>query len=297
MAFFEVTQLSKSYKNVNALKGVSFQVNQGEIVALIGQNGAGKTTLLNCIAGNITPNGGSVTYKDSNILENNSLLNEFGILIQASFFDYMDAYDNLVLLMEASSILDKVKIRKKVDEILTLVGLAEKKHAYVKSYSFGMKQRLGLAQTLLHDPQFLMLDEPFVGLDPIGKEMLKKTIIKKAREENAGVLFSSHDLFDVSEICDRIVMFDHGEKIYDDVFKYMRTYHVTTTSPVEDETKKILLRQFSEKICFKQNTVEFADAGLLHGVVQALVSSKLVIADIRTTENSLYDYFKQEVTS
>jgi ABC-2 type transport system ATP-binding protein len=296
MTFFEVTDLSKNYKQKCALNHVSFHVNSAEIVALIGKNGAGKTTLLNCIAGNITPTTGSIRYKDTNLLQENSLLNEFGILIQASFFDYLNAYDNLALLMEASGIRDKNAIKVKANKTLDLVGLAEKKHAYVKSFSFGMKQRLGLAQTLIHDPQFLILDEPFVGLDPIGKEMLKNVIIQKSKKENAGVLFSSHDLYDVSEICDRVVMFDEGKKVFDDVFVYMKTYNIVCRKPIPDTLKSTFISNFAGKIEFTDNGLKFVEVNLLDKIISYLVSNQIGISDIRVKENSLYDYFKKEVS-
>lgn len=296
MTFFEVTDLSKNYKQKCALNHVSFHVNSGEIVALIGKNGAGKTTLLNCIAGNITPTTGGIRYKDTDILQENSLLNEFGILIQASFFDYLNAYDNLVLLMKASGIRDINSIKAKVNKTLDLVGLTEKKQAYVKSFSFGMKQRLGLAQTLLHDPQFLILDEPFVGLDPIGKEMLKNVIIQKAKKEKAGVLFSSHDLYDVSEICDRVVMFDEGKKVFDDVFHYMKTYNIVCRKPIPDTLKSTLTSSKAEKIEFTDNGIKFVESNLLDEVISYLVSNQVEISDIQVKENSLYDYFKKEVS-
>lgn len=296
MTFFEVMNLSKNYKQKCALDHVSFGVNSGEIVALIGKNGAGKTTLLNCIAGNITPTTGGICYKDANLLQDNSLLNEFGILIQASFFNYLNAYDNLALLMKASGIHNKKAIKSKVNETLDLVGLTEKKQSYVKSFSFGMKQRLGLAQTLLHDPQFLILDEPFVGLDPIGKEMLKNVIIKIAKEEKAGVLFSSHDLYDVSEICDRVVMFDEGRKVFDDVFLYMKTYYILCSRPIPEALKSTLISNFAGKIEFTDKGLKFSEVNLLDKIIIYLVSDQVGISDIQVKENSLYDYFKKEVS-
>ncbi len=295
MSVFTVTDLSKNYKNKCALDHISFKINQGEIVALIGKNGAGKTTLLNCIAGNITPNTGDVNYKGSNLLCEDSLLNEFGILIQASFFDYLNAFDNLVLLMEASGVRDKVKMKEKVSQTLDLVGLSEKKYAYVKSFSFGMKQRLGLAQALLHEPQFMILDEPFVGLDPLGKEILKEVIIQKARVEKAGVLFSSHDLFDVGEICDRIIMLDEGKKVFDDIFLYAKTYSIKLSQPINNNIKSTLLDLYRERIQCTEDSIKFEETALLNGILAFLVSKNIIIADVQIKENSLYDYFKKEI--
>ncbi|WP_082759855.1 ABC transporter ATP-binding protein [Abyssisolibacter fermentans] len=296
MALFEVKNLSKSYKKNKALNNVSFDVKAGEIVALIGKNGAGKTTLLNCIAGNITPDKGKILYKEENLLCKNSRLNEFGILIQASFFNYLNAYDNLVLLMKASGIQDKNIIKNRVDSTLKLVGLEEKKKSYVKSFSFGQKQRLGLAQTLLHEPQFLILDEPFVGLDPLGKEMLKRVIVEKAKDKKTGVLFSSHDLDDVSDICDRVVMINNGKKVFDDVFLYKNTYTIVCQEMISKQIQSILMKDFQGKIkIINGDKIEFVEMNLLNEVLNILFNNQIKIADIQTRENSLYDFFKSEV--
>lgn len=293
MALLEVSNLAKAYKTKQALNQVSFSIDKGEIVALIGKNGAGKTTLLNCISYHIKPDGGSVLYKGKDLLSQDSLLNEFGILIQASFFDYLNASDNLKLLMKASGITDKKQIDKIVNETLDLVGLSEKKKKYVKTFSFGMKQRLGLAQTLLHQPKFLILDEPFVGLDPIGKEMLKKVIQKKAKEEQAGILFSSHDLFDVGEICDRIIMIEDGTKIFDDVFQYKKTYSIFCSQEITKELEREL-KEMSERITIIKNEIQLMETVQLKRVLSVLIGRQIEIIDISIKENSLYDYFRTE---
>ncbi|WMJ79417.1 ABC transporter ATP-binding protein [Clostridium sp. MB40-C1] len=298
MSFFEINHLSKSYgKNKKkALDNVTFDVKAGEIVALIGKNGAGKTTLLNCIAGNITPDTGKVCYKGTELLREDSRLNEFGILIQASFFNYLNAYDNLVLLAKASGIKDINVIKNKVNSILTLVDLDGKKKAYVKSFSFGQKQRLGLAQTLLHDPEFLILDEPFVGLDPLGKEMLKGVIVDKAKNKKAGILFSSHDLDDVSDICDRVVMINNGKKVFDDVFLYKKTYTVICQKVIQKQIGAIIIEQFKGKVTIvDSNKIEFVEKNLINEVLSILFTNKIKISDIQIRESSLYDFFKSEV--
>lgn len=291
----DIVNLSKNYKRKRALKGVSVEVDSGEIVALIGKNGAGKTTLLNCIAGNITPTTGEIMYKGENLLREDSRLSEFGILIEAKFFEYLDAQANLALLMEASGYKDKRAILEKVNATLALVGLSEEGHSYVKSFSFGMKQRLGLAQALLHDPNFLILDEPFVGLDPIGKEMLKTVILDKARKGGAGVIFSNHDLYDVSEICDRIVMLKDGEKIYDDIFLYKKTYLIFVAESVSGDMSQMLTSQFKGKVSVSADIISFVDGALLNAVMNYLVSHDVPIRDMQIKENSLYDFFKGDV--
>lgn len=294
MEFFQVKNLSKSYGSYKALKEVSFQVKKGEIVALIGKNGAGKTTFFKCVAGDIYPDYGEILYKNKNLLKDNSYLSEFGILIQAIFLDYLNAQDNLKLLLKASGIQNKDYIRNRVNEVLELVGLEHKKTAYVKSFSFGMKQRLGLAQALLHPTEFLILDEPFVGLDPLGKDILKKVIMKKAREDNSGIIFSSHDLYDVNEICDRIVMFDKGKKIFDGKFDFRKTYKIYIQDITKNTLKNKLMDTFGNKITIAKS-LEFVDRNIINNIMEFMYVNKVKILDFQTEESSLNDFFRNEV--
>ncbi len=291
MALLSIRGVTKRYGEKTALHDMSFDVNGGEIVALIGKNGAGKTTLLNSIAGVLYPTSGEIIYKEKDLLKNNDGLSEFGILITGCFLDYLNTYDNLSLLMQASGIKNSKAISKKIDEVLALVGLEKQKKKRVKSFSFGMKQRLGLAQTLLTPTGFLILDEPFVGLDPLGKDILKKVIIQKAKEEGVGVLFSSHDLADVTEICDRVVMIEGGQKIYDDVFDGDKRYSLILSS---DTPRKILkdLQAVTQGLASMNDfTVEFKNIAVFESIMRFLLDNKVTVIDMQMKENSLADFF------
>ncbi len=274
MSLLEIKNLKKKYGEFEALKGLNFSVNAGEIVALLGKNGAGKTTLLNSIAGYIFPTSGDILYKGETLLKSENRLNEFGILIEPTFIPYLNAHDNLDILLKITGIYDG---EENIDELLAEVGLKNKTREKTRAYSFGMKQRLGLAQALLNKPQFLILDEPFVGLDPIGKEIFKNIIIQKAREEKVGILFSSHDLEDVEEICDRIVLIDGGEKKFDGVMEYTKTYIAEYVSS-NDENK-------TEKL-------ETEDQDEFMEVLLTLRSSGVKIINLDIRKSSLYDLFK-----
>lgn len=279
----EVKSLCKKYKNKIAIDGVSFSVNAGEIVALIGANGAGKTTIMSSIAGIIHSTSGDIYYKEHDLLKNPNLLSEFGILINATFIDYLNVEENLKLLMQATNVrrLDT----KDIDTVLTMVGLENVRKKKVKSFSFGMKQRLGLAQALLSDIKFLMLDEPFVGLDPLGKEIFKNTIVEMAHTEKKGVLFSSHDLKDVEDICDRIVMIKDGKVVFDDVFSKKKRILLTLNEHISGvET----LDKMNVKIV--NNIIIFDDVRLLGPIVNE-VSKYCEIIDIKIQENNLIDLF------
>ncbi len=284
MQLLEVRNLCKSYKKLKALSDMTFSVGAGEIVALIGKNGAGKTTLLNCIAGNIQPTGGDIIYKGETLLKNESGLNEFGILIEPTFIPYMNAYENLSILLKTSEVRE---VKKTAEDLLKLVGLSHKQKEKTKAFSFGMRQRLGLAQALLNNPKFLVLDEPFVGLDPAGKTILKNIILQKAHEEKIGILFSSHDLEDVEEICDRIIMIEGGKKVYDGIVEYDKQYILISDKSINQEKIPALTGYLVE-----ENRVTVPMAEQLGNVFEALTSAGVFIKDLEVRRKSLYDFFE-----
>ena len=286
MPLLEIRSLCKSYKNVKALKNMSVTVGAGEIVALLGTNGAGKTTLLNCIAGNIHPTSGDIVYKSETLLKEESRLNEFGILIEPTFIPYMNAYENLCTLLKATGEKD---VGKQAQDLLALIGLAHKKKEKTKAFSFGMRQRLGLAQALLNKPGFLILDEPFVGLDPSGKKIFKDVILQKAREENVGILFSSHDLEDVEEICDRVVMIENGTKKFDGRMEYSKTFIVICDRKINETERNVLsdYRIENEKIMVTEGRE-------IQALFSRLSELELGVVDMEIHQKSLYDLFDDE---
>ena len=292
MSLIKIEALNKSYGEKKALEEVSFSVNSGEIVGLIGKNGAGKTTILKSIANLIRYNSGKILYMDKDIFSNPSITREFGILIECAFLDYVNAYDNLRILGMAGGKLRPSELHAMIDDALKFVGLYEVRAKKTKTFSFGMKQRLGLAQALMNANGFLMLDEPFIGLDPIGKEIAKSAIVSKAREEKLGVLFSSHDLPDVAEICDRIVMIKNGSCVFDGKVDKLPAYEITLKTPMDDnqilEISRInTVKASVNKICFEN--------GYVNDVMRYIYSQTLLIDRIDSKRNTLIDMFTAEV--
>ncbi len=294
----EVMNLSKCYGEKKALSDVSFSVANGEVVGLIGKNGAGKSTILKSIAGLLHFDAGKILYDGIDCSESPHVIKDFGILIECAFLDYINAYDNLKLLYNVDERNDLKKADEKISEVFTLVGLDKVKYKRVKSYSFGMKQRLGLAQAMLTSKTFMMLDEPFIGLDPVGKEIVKKAIVKKAKEENYAILFSSHDLEDVAEICDRIIMIDNGICVYDDVINRLKKYSITiklNTNVSVDTLRKEALK-IGKNIEVSDTELVFTDSrdtDTLQKVLELLVSS-CTINEISVTDNMLTEMFEKE---
>ncbi len=201
-----------SYGRQKILENVDIDLSPGECVGIVGVNGCGKTTLMKMILGFTSQTKGYIQFEgDPNYHTKRKTLNKIGFLLDCRLFEDFSAYDNLKLFSMYSSSFDKSGLDKRINKLLKFVGLDSSKKL-VKSYSFGMKQRLGLALALLDDPEFLILDEPFVGLDPAGVRVLLDYIVKLRREKGVTILISSHQLHEIEEICDYF-LFINGKSI------------------------------------------------------------------------------------
>lgn len=285
----QVQNVTKRYGDKIALNDFSMDICPGEIVALIGENGAGKTTLLNTICGYIRPSAGQVQYKGENIIEKPLTIREFGILIEPQFLDYISAEENLRLLSQ----LVNRKQDTRIKELLEKTELYSNRKKKVKEFSFGMKQRLGLCLCLLTEVSFLILDEPFVGLDPIGKEIFKQTIMDIAHKQNVPVLFSSHDLDDVDEICDRLVMISNGNKQLDHPLEHKQTYTVKIESTISDDIKQSLLEK-CRNLHFFEDKIMFQDETLIVEIQKILLQKGHYICGFSVQKNNLKSLFGME---
>lgn len=205
-----VEKLSKKFKNNDyySLKDVLFEISQGEIVGLIGKNGAGKTTLMKLIAKAIRPTSGQVYLNDINIYKKHNSLKDFGFMIEGTLFNHLTAIEHLKYFIKLNG---EKKHEANIEEILKFVGLWDKRNKNPRNYSFGMKQRLSLALCLITDPKILILDEPFVGLDPNGVANLIHTLKTWAEKKDSAIIISSHQLSELEAICHRYLFIDNGQ--------------------------------------------------------------------------------------
>lgn len=290
MSALQVNGLTKSYGEKKALDNFSMHISEGEIVGLVGRNGAGKTTLLNCIAGNIFPDAGSIFFDKYNLLKESEIRKDFGILIQPSFLDYMNTYDNLRLLQNAVGIWDEKIIRKQSDEVLKMVGLENKGKTYVRSFSFGMKQRLGFAQALLNGHKFMILDEPFVGLDINGREMVKEHIRKIVKEKQIGVIFSDHNLDEVRSLCERVIVIKDGQKVYDKGLEEESLYEIIVQN-ISKEFVEAISKIPGIEIDRDKNSLSFKGSERINQVlVESMAYTR--ITSIKVSENNLEKLLK-----
>ncbi|MFT6596441.1 MAG: ABC-2 type transport system ATP-binding protein [Akkermansiaceae bacterium] len=208
-----VRNLTKKFGGNEALKGVSFEVERGEIYGLLGHNGAGKSTTLGIILSMVAAGSGEVMIDGVSVQKNpRKALRKVGSIFESpAFYDYMSGWENLRVLVGLSGPFD-AKIAK---EIVERVGLSKRIHSKVDTYSHGMRQRLALAQALLPEPEILLLDEPTDGLDPEGIKWFRDFVLGLREERGMTVLFNSHLLSEVEQMCDRVSIIREGELVYE----------------------------------------------------------------------------------
>jgi ABC-2 type transport system ATP-binding protein len=207
----EITNLKKNYGSIEAVKGISFQVREGEIYGLLGPNGAGKSTSISMISGLLKPDAGTALIGGQNIwLEPKQVKCMIGVVPQeTAIYEELSAQDNLRFWGSLFGLSGKT-LRMRVNTVLTRVGLSDRAKEAVSKYSGGMKRRLNLAMGLIHQPKFLFLDEPTVGIDP----QARLAILDLIREEAASgttVLYTTHYLEEAQELCERLAILDQGQ--------------------------------------------------------------------------------------
>ncbi|MCL7745536.1 ABC transporter ATP-binding protein [Halalkalibacter alkaliphilus] len=207
----QIKNLKKTIGKTTLIHGISLDLYPGEVFGFLGPNGAGKTTTIRMIVGLMSITDGEVIINGHSVEKNfeKAIANIGGIIENPEMYKFMSGYDNLIHYSRMVPNIPKGRI----DEIVKLVGLHERIHEKVKTYSLGMRQRLGLAQALLHSPKLLILDEPTNGLDPAGIREIRTYIRRIATEENMTVFVSSHLLSEMELMCDRIGIIHHGKLI------------------------------------------------------------------------------------
>lgn len=214
-----VANLRKTYrkslaaKPVEALKGISFEIRAGTITGFLGANGAGKTTTIKCLLNLAFADSGEISYFGVPELTSD-VKSRIGFLPERPYFyEYLTGAEFLRFYADLSPGLKRVEIRERIDKLLKRVGLDHARDRQLRSYSKGMLQRVGIAQALIHEPEFVILDEPMTGLDPDGRLEVTEIIRETARAGTA-VFFSSHLLPDAEKICDRLVILKLGQLVY-----------------------------------------------------------------------------------
>ncbi len=291
----EIKNLSKNFKELKAVDNLNINVFKGDVFGFLGPNGAGKSTTIRMLLTLIKPSGGSIKIFGKNLFrERLSILRNVGAIVEKpDFYGYLSAYKNLEILSRISG---HDIPKKRIMEVLELVGLAERYKSKVKTFSHGMKQRLGLAQALLHDPDLIILDEPTTGLDPMGMKEIRDLIIHLSRDLKKTVFLSSHILFEVEQVANRMIIINKGTaRVEGEVKELLNASHLTVTFEVTNIEKakavlsntrwsKLMKNSANSKIEF---TIDSNDVASLN---RYLVENGIDVSSIIPTR-SLEEYF------
>jgi ABC-2 type transport system ATP-binding protein len=238
----EISGLTKQFKDVLAVDKLEFNVLKGDVFGFLGPNGAGKSTTIRMLLSLIFPTSGSIRIFGKPLLENRrEILSNVGAIVEKpDFYKYLSAQKNLEILAKISG---KKVSKKRIMELLELVGLKDRAQSKVKTYSHGMKQRLGIAQALLHDPELIVLDEPTTGLDPQGMKEIRDLIMRLSKDESKTIFLSSHILSEIELVANRMLIINKGGKVVEGLVKNLLKSNVLkVTIEVDDldKTKSVL---------------------------------------------------------
>ncbi len=291
----EVNNLDKKYGHVLALNSLSLKVPEGSIYGIIGRNGAGKTTLIRVLCGLQLPSKGSFTIYgiDNENQEIYKVRKRLGAIVETcSLYLEKTAYENMVLQATLCGIKDKNKIL----ELLKLVNL-ENNSKKVKNYSLGMRERLGIAMTLINDAKILILDEPTNGLDPVGINDIRNVILKLNKELKTTFIISSHYLDELSKIATHYGIIEKGSLV-EEISKKELIQKLEKKTLIKVNKNKVLQDYFKqEKIKYhlKDNTFEVSSPLNINKMVIYLDNLKCQVLNITSREESLEDYFLRKV--
>lgn len=304
MKILEVKDVSKKYGKKQVLSSVSFDIEEGDIFGLIGPNGAGKSTLINIITGILDPLNGEVLIGGHSIkkkpIEAKKLI---GLVPQElALSEDISAIDNLNFFASLYGLSGK-KLNEAVNEALEVAGLTEKKKEKVKKFSGGMKRRLNLAAAIMHKPRLLILDEPTVGIDPQSRNNIFEYLRRVNSQEKTTILYTSHYMEEVEELCKNIFVIDEGREIaYGTLNSVKEKANGTVTIEIkadkinEDIIEKISLLDGALNVEKEANTLNILyerDKVNLDGLIKILQTSGAVIKAIQINELNLGEVFLQ----
>ena len=285
MKVLEVKNINKFFGKKQILKDISFDIEEGEILGFVGPNGSGKTTTIKIILGLQKASSGEVYINGDNIKENfENAIRKVGAIVESpDMYMYLSGLDNLKLVANYYNI-----SHDKIDSIVEFVGLKDRIKDTVSKYSLGMRQRLGIAQAILNKPNLLIVDEPTNGLDPSGIIEFRKMLKELAKKEKMSIFISSHNLAEIENICDKVLLINEGEIVSLDVLhekndKDKYKLELNSTKKLENkENIEVIDENFINYYGEKEDIAKF---------IEFLVSKKIKIYSVVKDKESLEDIF------
>jgi ABC-2 type transport system ATP-binding protein len=297
MPVVQTRQLAKNYGRIQALKGVSLSVERGEIYGLLGQNGAGKTTLIKILLGIARGWQGEATVLDK-LAGTVDVRRQVGYLPEDHRFpDYHTGYSLLNFYGQLLGVPRRDRL-KRISEMLELVGLKGRMHYKIRTYSKGMKQRVGIAQALFHDPGVIFFDEPTDGVDPVGRRTIRE-IMQRLKQQGKTIFLNSHLLGEVELICDRVGILQRGEMIREGDIESLtrqRGLFVLGLAPEQDFPRDDI-EKLGYRVQLKSDLweIELFDTQSIDPVVDLLRSRGLGIRHLVEKRQTLEDLFLETV--
>lgn len=290
----ECKNLCKDFGKKKILKNVSLKIEEGDILGFIGPNGAGKTTTIKLILGLQSITKGTVSINGYDIQKNfTNAIEKVGAIVEnPDMYMYLSGYDNLKLVAN----LYKGIRKERIDKVVKLVKLENRINDKVSKYSLGMRQRLGIAQAILHNPKLLILDEPTNGLDPEGIKEMRELLVKLAQEEKMAILISSHNLAELDNFCNKVCIIKNGEvietseisKIKNDERKTFRIFETNDSKMIEKLIKNIGLA--FKTIDDKKIKINI-DKDEVPDLIKCLVENDIKIYEVKEEEKTLEEAF------
>ncbi len=291
----EVKHLTKSFRDLKAVNDLSFTVEEGQVYGFLGQNGAGKSTTIRMLLTLIKPTSGTIEIFGLDLQKHRKeILRQVGAIIERpDLYKYLTALENLRIFAAMSGI--QISEKKLMDQ-LAMVGLVQRAHSKVKTYSQGMKQRLGIAIALVHDPKLIILDEPTNGLDPQGIADIRNLILMLSRDMHKTLLISSHLLSEMELIADSMIIIDKGKKLVEgkvnELFDPAETIVELKTTDDSETYNKLMQSSLKGFVQGKRNDCVLMK---LHRNKVPEVMKELVRMDVNVislhSKHSLEDYF------
>ncbi|MCB2220155.1 MAG: ABC transporter ATP-binding protein [Bacteroidetes bacterium] len=291
----QITGLSKSFKDIQAVDNLSLTVFENDVYGFLGPNGSGKSTSIRMLLSLIRPDRGDIQVFGLNLRNNRmEILRQIGAFVEkADFYEYLSARKNLEILARYSGYTNSAQ---RIMEVLELVGLLKRSESKVKTFSKGMKQRLGIAQALLHKPRLLVLDEPASGLDPSGMRDIRQLIRFLNEDQNITIILSSHNLQEIEHIANRMIIINNGKKMVEGEVKSLLLEHKYYTSIHLNDARNGLELLKKSTIPFEEADIEgqsiriFCQRSEIPAINKLMVDHGLQVDGIKVEQN-LEDYF------
>jgi ABC-2 type transport system ATP-binding protein len=285
--------LSKHFRGRRVLDDLSLEIPAGEIFGLLGHNGAGKSTTFGLMLGQIRPTAGEAFIRGVSVQRDRvaALQGVGAIFERPAFYEYLTGWDNLRALTSYSAPVNK----EEMSDIVRFVGLEERIHERVRTYSHGMKQRLGVAQALLPRPQVILLDEPAEGLDPEGIHDMRNLILRLNREHGLTVLLSSHLLAEVEQLCSRVAILQSGRLIFQGRWTDLARKDARYRLQLDDWSKARVILQRSGATVISTEVVELGKGGDIAEIVAELVRGGVKIRGVEPVRQTLEEFYLEKV--